>query len=204
MSGDVHVRICERLGVRSPRATRLIMCFQYREDAQRMLRVLHQRFARYGLSLHPDKTRLLEFGCYAQAQARRRGERKPETFDFPGFTHLCARSRRGHFTVHVKTQRKKVRRSLMAISQWCQRNRHRPAVGQRRILNAKLRGRYQYYGRPTNYRSLWQFYRGVRGLRKKWLTRRTRGKTLTWAAYAELLNRHPLLRPYIYVRNRVR
>lgn len=174
-----------------------IVCFQHQEDAERVLRVLHQRFARYGLSLHPEKTRLLEFGRYAQAQARHRGERKPETFDFLGFTHICARSRRGRFTVHVQTQRKKVRRSLTAISRWCQRNRHLPVAEQWRTLNAKLRGHYQYYGRPTNYRSLWQFYRGVRRIWKKWLNRRTRGKTLPWAAYAELLNRHPLLRPYI-------
>ncbi len=174
-----------------------ILCFQYREDVERVLRVLHQRFARYGLSLHPEKTRLLEFGRNAQAQARRRGERKPATFDFLGFTHICARSRRGRFTVHVQTQRKKVRRSLTAISRWCQRNRHLPVADQWRTLNAKLRGHYQYYGRPTNYRSLWQFYRGVRHIWKKWLNRRTRGKTLPWAAYAELLNRHPLLRPYI-------
>jgi group II intron reverse transcriptase/maturase len=174
-----------------------ILCFQYREDAERVLRVLHQRFARYGLSLHPAKTRLLEFGRYAQAQARRRGERRSATFDFLGFTHICARSRRGRFTVHVQTQRTKLRRSLMAISQWCQHHRHQPVADQWQTLNAKLRGHYQYYGRPTNYRSLWQFHRGVRRIWKKWLNRRTRGKTLRWATYAELLNRHPLLRPYI-------
>ncbi len=197
MSGDAHVRICERLEGRFLRATRLIICFQYREDAERVLRVLHQRFDRYGLSLHPEKTRLLEFGRYAQTQARRRGKGKPATFDFLGLTHRCARSRRGRFTVHVKTQRKKLRRSLTAISKWCQRNRHLPVADQCQTLNAKLRGHYQYYGRPTNYRSLWQFYRGVRRIWKKWLNRRTRGKTLPWAAYAELLNRHSLLRPYI-------
>ena len=125
------------------------------------------------------------------------GERRPATFDFLGFTHLCARSRRGRFTVHVQTQRKKLCRSLRALSQWCQRHRHDPVADQWQTLNAKLRGHYQYYGRPTNYRRLWQFYRGVRRTWKKWLNRRTRGKTLPWAAYAELLHRHPLLRPYI-------
>jgi RNA-directed DNA polymerase len=71
-----------------------ILCFQYREDAQRVLRVLHQRFARFGLELHPEKTRLIEFGRYAAAHARRRGEGKPATFDFLGFTHIGARSRK--------------------------------------------------------------------------------------------------------------
>ncbi len=174
-----------------------VCCFQYREDAERVLRVLAKRFAKYGLSLHPDKTRLIEFGRDAAANARRRGEKKPATFDFLGFTHICARSRRGRFTIHVRTIRKRLQRSLQRISQWCQRHRHDPVAEQQKLLNAKLRGHYQYYGRPTNYRSLWQFHRSVRRIWKKWLNRRTRGKTLNWATYAQLLERHPLLRPYI-------
>jgi RNA-directed DNA polymerase len=174
-----------------------ILCFQYREDAERVLRVLTQRFAKYGLSLHPDKTRLIEFGRYAAARARHRGEKKPMTFDFLGLTHIVARSRRGRFTIHVRTMRKRLHRSLKRISDGCQRHRHEPVAEQAARLNAKLRGHYPYYGLPTNYRSLWQFYRGVRRLWKKWLNRRTRGKTLNWATYAQLLERHPLLRPYI-------
>ena len=174
-----------------------ILCFQYREDAERVLRVLAKRFERYGLSLHPDKTRLMEFGRQAAANARCRGDKKPATFDFLGLTHICARSRRGRFTIHVRTMRKRLRGSLQRISQWCQCHRHDPVAEQWETLNAKLRGHYQYYGRPTNYRSLMQFYRGVRRSWKKWLNRRTRGKTLNWKSYAELLKRHPLLRPYI-------
>ena len=174
-----------------------ILCFQYREDAQRVLRVLHQRFARYGLELHPEKTRLIEFGRYAAANARRRGEGKPATFDFLGFTHIGARSRRGRFTIHVRTMRKRLRRGLKGISAWCERHRHKPVAEQWKALNARLRGHYQYYGRPTNYRSLWQFYRSVRRIWKKWLNRRTRGKTFTWKDFEALLARHPLLRPFI-------
>lgn len=174
-----------------------IMCFQYHEDAERVLRVLHKRFARYGLSLHPEKTRLMEFGRFAAANARRRGEGKPATFDFLGLTHVCARSRRGRFTVHVRTRRKKLGQALKETSAWCRRHRHDPVEAQCRMLNAKLRGHYQYFGRPTNYRSLWQFYRGVRRVWRKWLNRRTRGKTLPWGVYQDLLDRHPLLRPRI-------
>ena len=174
-----------------------ILCFEHREDAERVLRVLPQRFARYGLELHPEKTRLLAFGRHAAAQARRRGEGKAATFDFLGFTHIGARSRRGRFTVHVRTRRTRVRRALQSISQWCQRHRHDPVVEQCAALNARLRGHYQYYGRPTNYRSLWQFYRNVRRIWKKWLNRRTRGKTFRWTDFDALLARHPLLRPYI-------
>ena len=174
-----------------------IVCFEYREDAERVLRVLAKRFAKYGLSLHPEKTRLIEFGRYAADNARRRGEKKPATFDFLGLTHICARSRRGRFTIHVRTIRKRLQRSFARIAQWCQRHRHDPVAEQAEVLNAKLRGHYQYYGRPTNYRCLWQFHRGVRRIWKKWLNRRTRGKTLNWATFAQLLERHPLLRPFI-------
>lgn len=174
-----------------------ILCFQHREDAERVLRVLHRRFARYGLELHPEKTRLIEFGRHAAANARRRGEGKPATFDFLGFTHIGARSRRGRFTLHVCTMRKRLCRGLKSISAWCRRHRHDPVADQCAALNARLRGHYQYYGRPTNYRSLWQFYRSVRRIWKKWLNRRTRGKTFTWTHFEALLARHSLLRPYI-------
>lgn len=173
-----------------------IVCFQYKEDAERVLRALHQRFAKYGLSLHPEKTRLIEFGRYAAQHAAWRGE-KPATFDFLGFTHLCARSRKGYFTIHVRTMRKRFKRSVKQVSAWCQTHRHDPVARQCDVLNSKLRGHYQYYGRPTNFQSLWKYYRLVRRIWKKWLNRRTRGKTLNWHEYAQLLHRHPLLRPYI-------
>jgi len=173
-----------------------VLCFQYREDAEKVLQVLPKRFARYGLTLHPEKTRLVEFGRQAFAKAKRTGART-ESFDFLGLTHKCALSRRGKFTVHVKTMKKRLRRSFKAISEWCRVHRHDPVDEQQAVLNAKLRGHYQYYGRPTNYRSLWQFYRGVRCVWKKWLGRRSRGRTLTWEKYAQLLHRHPLLRPRI-------
>lgn len=173
-----------------------VLCFQYREDAEKVLHVLPKRFARFGLTLHPEKTRLVAFGREALASASRTGT-KPATFDFLGLTHKCARSRRGRFTVHVKTMKKRLRRSLKSITEWCQTHRHHAVDRQQAALNAKLRGHYQYYGRPTNYRSLWQFYRGVRRTWKKWLGRRTRGRTLTWEKYAQLLQRHPLLRPRI-------
>jgi hypothetical protein len=117
-----------------------------------------KRFARYGLTLHPEKTRLLEFGRYAEERAKRQGRKKPGTFDFLGLTHICARSRRGKFTVHVRTMRKRLRRSLTAVAEWCQEHRHAPVDEQQKTLNAKLRGHYQYYGRPTNSQSLLKFY----------------------------------------------
>jgi RNA-directed DNA polymerase len=172
-----------------------MLCFQYREDAERVLEVLSKRFAKYGLTLHPEKTRLLAFG--RSALPRDATAPKPATFDFLGFTHICARSRRGRFTIHVRTIRKRLRRSVKAVAQWCQQHRHDPVEDQAAALNAKLRGHYQYYGRPTNYRSLWQFYRLVRRLWHKWLNRRTRGKMLPWRDFVHLLALHPLFRPRI-------
>jgi group II intron reverse transcriptase/maturase len=172
-----------------------ILCFQYREDAERVLAVLPKRFAKYGLTLHPEKTRLLAFG--RSALPSRPDAPQPATFDFLGFTHVCARSRRGRFTIHVRTIRKRLRRSMKAVAQWCQQHRHHPVAHQAAALNAKLRGHYQYYGRPTNYRSLRQLYRFVRRVWRKWLTRRTRGKPLPWRDFAHLLDRHPLVRPRI-------
>ncbi|HEV3308160.1 MAG TPA: reverse transcriptase domain-containing protein, partial [Candidatus Sulfotelmatobacter sp.] len=173
-----------------------VLCFQYREDAEKVMEVLPKRFAKYGLTLHPEKTRLVDFGRYAEEHAKRQGK-KPATFDFLGFTHICARSRRGKFMVNTKTMKKRLRRGLTAVAEWCQENRHEPVDKQLKTLNAKLRGHYQYYGRPTNSRSIWQFYRAVCKIWRKWLSRRTRGKELTWEKYTEFLRHHPLLLPWI-------
>jgi group II intron reverse transcriptase/maturase len=173
-----------------------ILCFQHKEDAEKVLSVLPKRFEKYGLTLHPEKTRLIEFGRQAAKNAKRQGK-KPETFDFLGLTHICARSRKGKFTVHVKTIAKRLRRGLKAVADWCKQHRHDPVEEQQKTLNAKLRGHYQYYGRPTNYRSIRQFYRRVRRIWRKWLNRRTRGRTLTWDRYLEILRQYPLLPPRI-------
>jgi RNA-directed DNA polymerase len=170
-------------------------CFQYREDAERVLAVLSKRFAKYGLTLHPEKTRLLAFG--RSALPSRPDTPKPATFDFLGFTHVCARSRRGRFTIHVRTMRTRFRRSAKGVAQWCQQHRHDPVEHQATALNAKLRGHYQYYGRPTNFRSLGKFHRYVQRVWHKWLTRRTRGKPLDWDRFKQLLHRDPLLPPRI-------
>jgi RNA-directed DNA polymerase len=174
-----------------------ILCFQYREDAEKVMEVLVKRFAKYGLKLHPEKTRLIEFGHEALIKSERSGGPKAGTFDFLGFTHLCKRSRGGKFTIHVRTMRKRLKRSLKKVTERCQKHRHDPVVEQQKALNRILRGHYQYYGRPTNYRSLWQYFRTVRQIWKKWLDRRNRGRKLNWPAYERLLEKHPLHRPRI-------
>jgi hypothetical protein len=98
-----------------------------------------KRFGKYGLTLHQEKTRLIEFGRHAAKNAKKRGE-KPATFNFLGFTYIGARSRQGKFTAHVKTIAKRFRRGLKAIADWCQQHRHDPVSAQQKTLNANLRG----------------------------------------------------------------
>jgi RNA-directed DNA polymerase len=97
----------------------------------------------------------------------------------------------------VKTTAKRLRRGVKAIADWCQEHRHDPVSKQQQTLNAKLRGHYQYYGRPTNYRGIWRFYQTVRRIWRKWLSRRTGGRRLTWERFEAILRQYPLLPPRI-------
>ena len=173
-----------------------VICFQRAEDAQRVLKVLEKRFSNYGLTLHPQKTRLVEVGRVALEKAERMGT-APATFDFLGLTHISERSRRGSYRPGVKTMKKRLKRGLKKIVRWCKSNRHDPVKQQQQSLNAKLRGHYQYYGRSSNYRSLWGFYFAVSKIWRKWLSRRTRGAPMSWEKFNDLLSRHPLLKPTI-------
>lgn len=173
-----------------------LLWFQYQEDAQKVLKVLSKRFLKYGLTLHPERTRPIEFGRSALLKAEQ-AKGQSATFDFLGLTHFTARGRRGKFTVKSKTMKRRLKRGLTAVATWCKAHRHDPVVEQQAILNAKLRGHYQYYGRSSNYRCLWQFYRGVQRSWRKWLSRCSRGTPVTWDKYALLFRRHPLVRPQI-------
>ena len=173
-----------------------VIGFQNAQDAQKVLKVLDKRFSKYGLTLHPEKTRLLEYGRAALAKAERQG-RAPDTFDFLGFTHLTERSRRGSYKTSVLTMKKRRKRALKKIAQWCKAHRHDPLAEQQVTLNEKLLGHYQYYGRSSNFRGLWTFFRVVRKTWRKWLSRRSRGIPMSWATYTKLLDRYPLLKPRI-------
>jgi group II intron reverse transcriptase/maturase len=173
-----------------------VICFQNAEDAQKVLMVLGKRFSKYGLTLHPEKTRLVEFGRAAIEKAERMGK-APDTFDFLGFSHLPERSRRGAYRPGVRTMKKRLKRGLKKVAQWCKQHRHDPVVKQQTTLNVKLRGHYQYYGRASNFQGLWSFYRVVRQTWRKWLSRRTRGAPMSWDTFNKLLDRHPLLKPQI-------
>jgi RNA-directed DNA polymerase len=115
MSREVQVRFCESRAVQSRPATHLIVGFEHHGDAKRFLRDLRERFAKFGLELHPDKTRLVEFGRFAAERRAVRGVGKPETFDFLGFTHVCGRSKSGGFWLRRHTIKKRMRAKLRAV-----------------------------------------------------------------------------------------
>lgn len=128
-----------------------IVCgFQHRSDAERFLEELRERFAKFTLELHPDKTRLIEFGRFAAENRRRRGEGKPETFDFLGFTHACDRTRKGKFIVLRQTQKKRFRRKLKALKAELKRRMHDPVAQTGKYLRSVVVGHFQYYGVPRN------------------------------------------------------
>lgn len=172
----------------------VVLCFQYRDDAERVQRALHGRLAKYGLQLNAEKTRLIEFGRSAEEQAWKRGQR-PKTFDFLGFTHICGRDRKGRFVVKRKTASKRLCRSMKRANEWCRGNRHRPLAEQHKTLSAKLRGHYNYYGLIGNMRSLRKMRWHVVRTWQKWLNRRSQRGRMPWPRFEQVLARYPLPNP---------
>ena len=176
-----------------------VLVFEQEEDARRVMAVLPKRFGKYGLNLHPDKTRLLAFKRPPQGPGQRRGdgggEPPAETFDFLGFTHLWGVSRKNRWYVQRKTAGKRLTRALDRIRQWCRHHRHDDVADQHRALTAKLRGHYGYYGIPGNTPSLSQFAHEVLRIWRKWLDRRSQRASMRWEKFNRLLDRYPLPQP---------
>jgi hypothetical protein len=170
-----------------------VLCFEREEDARRVLSVLSKRFGKYGLRLHPEKTRLVAF-------RRPVGSSRPgpgETFDMLGFTHFWGRSRKGNRVVMRKTAKDRLSRALKRLSQWCRRHRHWRVADQQQVLNRKLRGHYAYYGITGNGRSLCLFRWQAECLWQKWLNRRSYSAHLTWSRFQRLLACYPLAPPRV-------
>jgi group II intron reverse transcriptase/maturase len=167
-----------------------VMTFETHHDAQRVLEVLGKRLGRYGLTLHPDKTRFIDF-----RPQRRDGTHagcKDPPFDFLGFTHSWRKSRNGKNVVRQTTAKSRFARALLAVKDWCRTNRHRPILDQLARLSAKLAGHFAYYGITGNSRRLQQYHQEVTKIWRKWLARRTRSKRLLWDRFNAFLARHPL------------
>jgi RNA-directed DNA polymerase len=171
--------------------------FERQDDAQRVMAVLSQRLERFGLTLHPQKTRLLDF----RRPLRSRGEgRSPTTFEFLGFCWYWRRTRTGSWSVACKTRRARLMRAIRAVYEWCRDHRHLPVSEQHASLVRRVQGHFNYFGVNGNGSSLRCFHLHVWRSWYKWLNRRSQRARLTWERYKDLLRDFPLPMPRIVVR----
>jgi hypothetical protein len=177
-----------------------VLLFEREDDARRVLRVIYDRFAKYGLTVHPEKTRLVQF----TRPPRSADSSKPHsgTFDLLGFTHYWRRSRRGNWIIDRKTAKDRYARTLKALNQWCRANRHRPVREQWRTLCRKLEGHYRYFGVPGNRRQLSAVWSATHRRWCYWLNRRSQRGRMPWDRFHQLLERYPLPPPRLLARHR--
>jgi group II intron reverse transcriptase/maturase len=171
-----------------------VFLFARKEDAERVLDVLPKRFGKYGLTLHPDKTRLVPFHRPDRVDGESAG---PGTFDLLGFTHHWGLSRKGKWVVMKRTATDRISRTLRRLRDWCRTHRHLTVRLQHRALAQKLNGHYAYFGVTTNYVALVRVWHETKAIWRKWLSRRSQRAFMSWEAMHGLLQRHPLPRPRI-------
>ena len=169
-----------------------VLCFNNEGDARRVMEVLPKRFAKYGLTVHPEKTRVVRFVRPASDPPEGHEQSKPETFSFLGFTHYWGKSRNGNWIIKRNTEKGRFVRALKKVSDWCRRNRHLPISEQHAQLTRKLRGHYAYYGITGNTRLLANFRHQVIRAWHKWLSRRSRSGLISWEKFTLLLRRYTL------------
>lgn len=162
-------------------------------DANKTMRVLYKRFEKYGLTIHPDKSKRVHF----RWPSRFSKKSKTGTFDFLGFTHFWARSRNNHWVVKRQTMRKRQAKAMRVIYLYCQCNKHEPLSDQLKGLCVKLKGLYNYYGIRGNYRSLWMMYQYTRECWRKWLSRRSNTGEISWEKFEAFLKVWRLPQPTI-------
>jgi hypothetical protein len=163
--------------------------FQYEWEARRFWNELRERFAAYGLELHPEKTRLLEFGPFASANRKRSGRGKPETFNFLGFTHACGKTRRGRFVVLRQTIRQRMRAKLQEIKRTLRLRWHAPVPEVGKWLASVIRGHLNYYAVPLNFPAIAAFHHQVICLWKRALSRRSQKAHVTWGRMRRIAGR---------------
>ncbi len=173
----------------------IVFCFQYKREVKGFYKVLQKRLAKFNLQLSKEKTKIIKFGRFAERDVKRKGGRKPETFDFLGITHYCGRSRKGNFKIKWKTSRKKFHAKVNEFREWIKENRDRPLKEIWKKVNSKLRGHYQYYGVSDNWNGLLEYRNQIIKLMYKWLNRRSQRKSFNWDKFKKLLNKYPLEKP---------
>jgi len=169
-----------------------VMVFEKEGDARRVLEVLPKRFGKYGLTLHPAKTRLVAFRRPPKRRDSNGDGPRPGTFDLLGFTHYWGLSRKGHWVIRRKTASSRLSKALRRIGEWCRLNRHRPIAEQWSKLSTKVLGHYGYYGITGNMRSIEWFRRQAECIWRKWLGRRSAKARVNWARFGAILSRFPL------------
>ena len=175
-----------------------VFCFQYQEEAEKFYDLLKRRMKHFGMTLEENKTRLIEFGKYAERNCAKKGT-KPETFTFLGFTHYCSHGKNGKFRVKRKTNKKKFAKKCKEIHRLIRDRRTQPLESIIKKLNQILVGYYHYYGITDNIQSLSNFrFRVIRSL-FQWLNRRSQKKSYTWKEFNEMLKQYKIAIPKIYV-----
>ena len=176
-----------------------VCCFQYKKEAAWFYELLKKRMMHFGLELEESKTRLIEFGRFAEDDRKRRGDGKPETFTFLGFTHYCSRSKNGRFRVKRKTSKKKFAKKCKELNQKIKAMRTWDLDMIFLRINQILVGYYHYYGITDNFNALLRIRTRVIRMLFYWLNRRSEKKSYNWVGFNELLKRHPIAKPRIYV-----
>jgi group II intron reverse transcriptase/maturase len=176
-----------------------VLCFQYRADALRVQKALCQRLRKFGLTLEPTKTKLVEFGRFAQRHASKRGRNRPQTIYFLGFTLYCTRNRKGNFRVGLRTEKSRLRRALMRLQDRMRRMRHLSILEQTDCLNQMLRGHYAYYGIAGNIRALQRVHRAVERYWRIMLSSRSWKGQVLWKQFQQIKERFPFVRPKLYL-----
>lgn len=176
-----------------------VVCFQYKDDAEVFYSMLQERLAKFGLELEMDKSRLLEFGRFAEENRKKRGLGKPETFNFLGFTHYCSKSQKGKFRVKRRRDNKKFRNKLKEMNLWLKNNRNMPLKDYMGTLKSKILGHYHYYGITDNAKQIGKFYYRTFNLLYKWINNRSQRKSYSYEGLKQMLRYYPLALPRIYV-----
>jgi RNA-directed DNA polymerase len=174
----------------------LVVGFEQREDAERFLREFQERLAGFALELHPEKTRLIEFGRFAQVNRQQRGEGKPEAFTFLGFTHYCSTDTKGHFAVRRRTVPQRMRTTLHAIKAKLRQRMHEPVNAVGVWLKRVVSGYYRYHALPDNQRALWRFRDRLCDLWRSMLGRRSQRRKRIRPAFERWIPRPEILHPY--------
>ena len=176
-----------------------VFCFQYQDEANRFYEEMKIRLGKFNLEIQEDKTKIIRFGRWAKTDCGKDGMKKPETFDFLGFTHYCGTNTRGQFKVKRKTSKKKFRVTMMKMKKWLRSNLTTPAKQVMKDLKIKMSGYLRHYSITDNWKMVKYYIYEVRRMLYKMFNRRSQKKSMDWSKYAKFLLKYPLVTPKIYV-----